>query len=185
MLFSVEMAMENADRSMSSLFEGVEKLKHTVEAIDQKVYSFTRTKISIFFVCLIAFMMFIVILCREPVTWGLGIFSGLWGKVLPSIYFLHLGSKETVTALTMATLLVNEPGAGSLRNNMTWTPSSGLLYSSIYELSKSPGIPDAPAYFSRTALSTVGWLTVFPICYLLYRHSFIVTPQRFGKLVLL
>lgn len=83
MLSSIEKASETTDHFMAALGKEIERLRDTVQAVERKVHSFWHWEVpkSILTTSILAIFLIVVLLGGKQVTWGAGIFSGLWGEL--------------------------------------------------------------------------------------------------------
>jgi len=93
MLSSIEKASEATDHSMAALVKEIERLQDTVQVVERKVYSFWRWELpkkSILTTGILAILLMVVLIGGKQVTWGVGLFSGFWGKFYYPIQCNHL-----------------------------------------------------------------------------------------------
>ena len=84
MLSSIKKASETTDHSMVALVKEIERLRDTVQVVERKVHSFwpwELPKKSILTTGILAIFLIVILIGGKQVTWGVGIFSGLWGEL--------------------------------------------------------------------------------------------------------
>ena len=105
---------------MAALVKEMERLQDTMQAVERKAHSLWRWELpkkSILTTGILAIFLMVVFIGGKQVTWGMGIFSGLWGKLHYPAQIQFPSINQVQAALAMAVVLIDE--SHYLNNNFT------------------------------------------------------------------